>query len=69
MGEKSEQIKNGLIYAKNLLDTVTVSGAENCQKISAIYNNLAITIAMLENGEIVLADGETKDTSKNTENI
>lgn len=49
---KKEQIIQGLQYAKNILNTITVSGIDNCQKISAVYNNMEVFLNMIINKEI-----------------
>lgn len=57
-----EQIVQAFNYSKNLLDTVTVSGAENCKKISVIYSNIETFLNILAQGnmEIVEKDSKTK---------
>ena len=57
---KQEQIVQGFNYAKNILNSISVIGIDNCQKISAIYNNIEVFLNMLANEEIhiVVADKE-----------
>ena len=64
MENKTEQAKQGLEYAKNLLNSITVKGIDNCQKLSAIYNNIDVFLAMLTNGEMSLIDNTQKNEDK-----
>ena len=63
MENKTEQAIQGLEYAKGILNSIAVKGIDNCQKLSAVYNNIDVFLAMLINGEISL-----KDNSKKNEN-
>lgn len=64
MENKAEQAKQGLEYAKSLLNSITVKGIDNCQKLSAVYNNIDVFLDMVKNGDISIAD----NTSHQEEN-
>ena len=64
MENKTEQAKQGLEYAKNLLNSITVKGIDNCQKLSAIYNNIDVFLTMLTNGEMSLIDNTQQNEDK-----
>ena len=53
---KAEQAKQGLEYAKILLNSITVKGIGNCQKLSAVYNNIDVFLNMVKNGDISIDD-------------
>ena len=69
---KQEQIVQGFNYAKNLLNSISVTGVDNCQKISAIYNNVEVFLNMLINEEVyIVANNENKkkqNKNKESEN-
>lgn len=64
MENKAEKARQGLEYARNILNTITVKGIDNCQRLSAVYNNIDIFLSMIANGEISLTDDSQKDTDK-----
>lgn len=53
---KIEQIKQGLEFARNATNYVSVSGIENCKALTLIHNNLSLFLDMLENGEIEITE-------------
>lgn len=64
---KIEQIKQGFYYAKDLLNDIEVKGIENCQKLTAIHNNIDVFLNMVANGEISIIEPdnvEEKEKSK-----
>ena len=61
---KAIQAQEGLEYAKNLLNTITVKGIDNCQKISAVYNNIDVFLKMIASGEISITDVKVKESKK-----
>lgn len=65
--EKQEQIVQGFNYAKNLLNSISITGIDNCQKLSAVYNNIDVFLNMLESEEIRIAavDKEKAKANKN----
>ncbi|MBR4022860.1 MAG: hypothetical protein IKI94_09785 [Ruminococcus sp.] len=54
--DKIEQIKQGLEFARNATNYVSVSGIENCKALTLIHNNLSLFLDMLENGEIEIIE-------------
>lgn len=61
---KVEQIIQGFNYARNILNSITVSGIDNCQRISAVYNNIDVFLNMIANNEITIIDNATKEKEK-----
>lgn len=61
---KIEQIKQGFYYIKNLINTIEVKGIDNCQKLTAIYNNIDVFLNMIANGEISITECEEKGKQK-----
>lgn len=64
MENKIEQAKQGLEYAKGILNSIAVKGIDNCQKLSAVYNNIDVFLTMLANEEISLIDNSQKSMDK-----
>lgn len=64
MENKIEQAKQGLEYAKSILNSITVTGIDNCQKMSAVYNNIDVFLTMVMSGEIIMTVNEQKDVDK-----
>lgn len=64
MENKIEQAKQGLEYAKSILNSITVTGIDNCQKMSAVYNNIDVFLTMVMSGEIIMTVNEQKDIDK-----
>ena len=62
---KLEQIKQGFEYTRSILNSLTISGIDNCKKVSIIYNNIEILLTMIANGEITVVDNtEEKSSTK-----
>lgn len=53
---KKEQLVQGFMYAKNILNSIEVSGIDNYQKIIAVYNNIDVFLKMLSNGDLVIVE-------------
>lgn len=51
-----QKIIEGLELARDYANSIHVSGINNFQKLSAIYNNINVVINMLKKGEIVLSE-------------
>lgn len=51
-----EQILQGLDYAKTTLNFITVSGVDNCQKLSMVYNNIDIFLKLLKQGKMSIIE-------------
>lgn len=60
---KLEQIRQGFEYTKNILNSLTISGIDNCKKVSIIYNNIEILLTMIANGEITVVDNAEEKAS------
>ena len=54
--DKIEQIKQGLEFARNATNYVSVSGIENFKALTLLHNNLSLFLDMLENGEIEIIE-------------
>lgn len=66
MNNKIKEILQGFNYAKNLLNSIAVSGVENCQKITMVYNNIEVFLNMVNQGEILITENQPdEDTDKN----
>lgn len=63
MENKAIQAKQGLEYAKGILNSITVTGIDNCQKISAVYNNIEVFLSMVAKGEILITDNVISNSS------
>lgn len=63
MENKAIQAKQGLEYAKSILNSITVMGIDNCQKISAVYNNIEVFLSMVTKGEILITDNVVSNGS------
>lgn len=63
MENKAIQAKQGLEYAKSILNAITVTGIDNCQKISAVYNNIEVFLSMVTKGEILITDNVVSNGS------
>ena len=57
---KVEQIKQGLEFARNAADHISVSGIENCKILTLIHNNLNLFLEMLQNGEIEIIEKKSE---------
>lgn len=53
---KIDQIKQGLEFAKNTTNYISVNGIENCKALTLIHNNLSLFLDMLESGEIEIIE-------------
>lgn len=53
---KIDQIKQGLEFAKNTTNYISVNGIENCKALTLIHNNLSLFLDMLESGEIKIVE-------------
>lgn len=61
---KQEEIIQGFNYAKSIINSITVSGIDNCQKISAVYNNIDVLLNMLLNGNISIIENQSTEENK-----
>lgn len=52
----TEQLIQGLEYSMSAADTINVVGAENCQKVVAIYNNIHILLNAIRSGQIKIVN-------------
>lgn len=59
--DKVEQIIQGFTYVKTVLNSVVVSGVDNFQKLSAVYNNVDVFLNMIANGEITIIDNSSSN--------
>lgn len=57
----SEQIEEGFKYALEILNTISVTGADNCQKISMVYNNIEVFLRLLAQGKVQLTETAADD--------
>lgn len=64
---KQEQITQCFNYTISILNSISVVGVENCQKINAIYNNIDVFLNMINNGEIQIISpcSDNKKQDKN----
>lgn len=58
----AEQIKEGFKYALEVLNTISVTGVDNCQKISMVYNNIDVFVKLLTQGKIQLIEATDNTT-------
>lgn len=64
---KSEQIYQGLEYAKNILNSLSVTGIDSCKKLVIAYNNIDALLTMINNGQISINCNTTDtDNTKDT---
>lgn len=67
---KSEEIYKGLEYVKNILNSISVTGIDNCQKMVVIYNNIDVVLNMITSGQMSInctdSDTEKLKTKKPT---
>lgn len=66
---KKEQIIQGFNYAKNILNSISITGVDNFQKIGIVYNNIDIFLNMIANNELSIvenSDIESDDSKKAT---
>ena len=61
---KQEQITQCFNYTKNILNSITISGIDNCQKLSTVYNNIDVFLNMLLNNEISIVNNQAIDEKK-----
>lgn len=61
-----EEIQKGFEYTKSVLNSLTISGVENCKKIGIIYNNIEAFLLMIANGEVTIAESD-KEKEDNKE--
>lgn len=54
--KKLEQIIQGFNYSKEVINSIPVTGVENCKKIEIIYNNIDVFLNMIFKGEILITD-------------
>lgn len=59
-----EQVIQGFVYAKDLLNSIAVSGISNCQKLAKVYNNIDVFLSMINSGELVLRINNEKTSKK-----
>lgn len=52
----AEQIEEGFKYALDVLNTISVTGIDNCQKISMVHNNIEVFIRLLNQGKIQITE-------------
>ena len=57
---KIEQIKQGLKYTSEIVNTISISGVENAKKIEVVYSNITGILAMIENGDVELTEKDTE---------
>lgn len=51
-----EQIIQSFNYSKSLLNSINITGIDNCQRISTVYNNIDVFLNMVNNGDISIVD-------------
>ncbi len=64
MGNNAEQARQGLEYAKNILNTINVTGIDNCHKLVIAHNNLDVFLSKVSNGEILISDNVEDNIEK-----
>ena len=58
---KAEQAKQGLEFAMNAANCISVSGIENCKALTLIYNNLNIFLSMLASGQLEIVETKSQE--------
>lgn len=59
-----EQVIQGFVYAKDLLNSIAVSGISNCQKLAKVYNNIDVFLSIINSGELILQINNEKTSKK-----
>lgn len=60
----AEQIAQGFVYAEELLNSIGVSGIENCQKLAKAYNNIDVFLNMFKAGQLSIQINSTKGANE-----
>ena len=64
MNNNIDKLKQALDYSKIILNTMNITGVENCGKILTVYNNLDAILKMLETGELALTEQKPPEENK-----
>ena len=59
-----DQILQGFSYAEELLNSISVSGIENCQKLAKAYNNIDVFLNMFRAGQLSIQINSTKGANE-----
>lgn len=59
MENKKEQVIQGIQFAKNILNSITVMGVDNCSKLTMAYKNIEAVLNILASDDIEIKEKST----------
>lgn len=62
------RIIQSLDFSKQTLNSITVCGIDNCNKLSAVYNNIDVLLNMISSGDITIIDNKSENNLSDEQN-